>query len=150
VIHIHVEYATQCDTLPPTSIIKDWIRLALKGHSCSLNIKVVDEKEMTALHSSFKQKSYPTNVLSFPCTLPPALRKNALGDIAICAPVIVKEAKEQRKLLSAHWAHMVIHGVLHLIGYNHEEEKEAQVMEKKEAQLLHTLGFPDPYQSEKI
>ncbi|MCB1807111.1 MAG: rRNA maturation RNase YbeY, partial [Candidatus Competibacteraceae bacterium] len=111
-----------------------------------LTIRLVDEAESSMLNESYRHKQGPTNVLSFPFEAPiPEIDMPLLGDIVICVPVVEHEAAEQNKPLMAHWAHLVIHGVLHLQGYDHQTETEADVMEALEVTLLDRLGFPDPY-----
>jgi probable rRNA maturation factor len=113
----------------------------------------VGEIEGRALNRDYRGRDYPTNVLSFPfAEVPPEalaeLGAPYLGDVAICAPVVQREADEQDKPLEAHWAHMVVHGVLHLAGHDHHEEAEAGIMETRERDILSGLGFPDPYAAE--
>lgn len=109
-----------------------------------LSIRIVDEAESAALNAHYRHKQGPTNILSFPVPagLPPAL----LGDLAICAGVVAREAAEQNKSLDAHWAHLTVHGVLHLKGYDHEQPRDADVMEALEKHILEQLGYQDPYQ----
>ena len=149
-ITIDIEYATQLTDYPKAASIKKWIKATLKGRNndCIIALKVIDEEEMKMLNHTYRHKEGTTNILSFPCQLPSEVRANILGDIAICAPVVKKEALEQNKTLTAHWAHLVIHGTLHLLGYDHEQENEAVTMEKIETIILHNLGFPDPYRVE--
>jgi probable rRNA maturation factor len=109
----------------------------------------VDEKESTELNETYRLKSGPTNILSFPVEIPEEIELNLLGDLVICAPVLEKEALEQNKALLNHWAHIVIHGVLHLMGYDHIEDDEAELMEGKEITLLSHLGIKNPYLQEK-
>ena len=108
-------------------------------------IRVVDEEESAALNGQYRGKAGPTNVLSFPFQAPPGMKTEILGDLLICAPVVVREAEEQGKSLPAHWAHMVVHGVLHLQGYDHIDEQEAVIMETAEIAIMNGLGFPNPY-----
>ena len=110
-----------------------------------LTIRVVDEEESQSLNSQYRGKDNPTNVLSFPFEAPAEIELDLLGDLVICAPVVGKEATEQSKEEIAHWAHMVIHGTLHLQGYDHIEDEEAEAMEALEVKILSALGFPDPY-----
>ena len=109
-----------------------------------LSIRVVDAEESAALNSQYRRKQGPTNILSFPVP-PESRRAGLLGDLAICAPVVAREAREQGKTLQAHWAHMVVHGVLHLLGYDHENDRDAEVMEARETQILAQFGYLDPY-----
>lgn len=111
-----------------------------------ISVRLVDDDEMQALNSRFRGRDYPTNVLSFPAELPPGVEAPLLGDIVICAPVVTREAREQSKPIEAHWDHLLVHGLLHLLGHDHEADEEAQVMEDLERQVLADLGWPDPYQ----
>jgi len=134
--------------------IKKWAQAAYLGDQVmSLAINVVDESASQVLNRDFRQKDKPTNVLSFPMDMPdlpmdiPEMidEMNILGDLAICADIVAREAKEQKKALNAHWAHMVIHGVLHLQGYDHINDRDAEEMETLEREILSKLGYPDPY-----
>ena len=134
--------------LPEQALLESWAKAALqnpKGDE-ELTIRVVDNDESQTLNSQYRGKDKPTNVLSFPSDLPEEVGLNLLGDIVICAPVVAAEAEQQNKTPDAHWAHMVVHGVLHLQGYDHIDEHEAQVMETLEIKILAGLGFADPYQ----
>ena len=108
----------------------------------SLSIRVVGAAESRRLNRTWRGKDKPTNVLSFPA---PATQSPVLGDLAICAPVVAREAREQGKSAQAHWAHMVVHGVLHLLGYDHELDRDAAVMEARETALLANFGYANPY-----
>jgi probable rRNA maturation factor len=108
-------------------------------------LRIVDEAEMTGLNEQYRKKSGPTNVLSFPADLPQGVNSPFLGDIIICAPVVAKEAKDQGKSLDSHWAHMTVHGILHLQGYNHIDNTEAEQMESLEIKIMQQLGFANPY-----
>ncbi|WOJ98107.1 rRNA maturation RNase YbeY [Congregibacter brevis] len=108
-------------------------------------LRIVDIAEMRQLNSQYRGKDKPTNVLSFPADLPPDVTVDLLGDIVICAPVVEEEAATQEKPLAAHWDHMLIHGVLHLLGFDHESDAEATHMESLETRALATLGWPCPY-----
>lgn len=110
-----------------------------------LSIRVVDESESAQLNGQYRHKDGPTNILSFPVTGIPGTGINLLGDLAICAPLVRREALEQGKTEQAHWAHLTVHGVLHLSGYDHMEPAEAQRMESLEVRIMDTLGYPDPY-----
>ncbi|WP_040261599.1 rRNA maturation RNase YbeY [Pseudomonas massiliensis] len=133
---------------PSEARFRQWCELALRQRSgdSELTIRIVDEAEGQDLNRTYRQRDYPTNVLSFPADVPDdMLDIPLLGDLVICAAVVEREAQEQGKAAEAHWAHMVIHGCLHLLGYDHLEDEEAEEMEGLERELLAELGFPDPY-----
>jgi probable rRNA maturation factor len=111
----------------------------------TLCVRVVDSAESRRLDREFRGKDKPTNVLSFPASPEERVAGGVLGDLVICAPVVAREAREQRKTLGAHWAHMVVHGTLHLLGYDHERTRDARTMEALEVEILRGLGFHDPY-----
>ena len=137
---------------PDEEDIRSWINAALSGRRSAdteISIRLVDTEEMTTLNQGFRNKPGPTNVLSFPSDLPQELELPLLGDIVICAPVVREEASAQQKSLQAHWAHMIIHGTLHLLGYDHIEEEEALVMESLETEILTSLNYPCPYKGEQ-
>jgi len=154
-----IELDLQCASdgvVPQETELKRWCELALRQRTADseLTIRLVDEPEGRELNRTWRQKDYATNVLSFPADLPdgpdgvPLLDIPLLGDLVICVPVVEREAAEQGKPLSAHWAHLVIHGCLHLLGYDHIDDDEAQEMEDLERQLLAELGHADPYADE--
>jgi probable rRNA maturation factor len=144
---IEVQYAVAGDTLPSPDAIRRWVSHALHGgeDNVELVVRLVDEAEMTALNHRYRGKSGVTNVLSFPYEPLPGVSSGLLGDVVVCAPVVAEEAVRQGKPLVAHWAHLVMHGVLHLQGYDHHHDPDAQRMEALEARLLAGLGFADPY-----
>jgi probable rRNA maturation factor len=146
-IELELQIATHAKTLPHPAQIREWVSLTLYNHveTGELTIRLVDEPEIAELNQQYRNKQGPTNVLSFPYEPEPGIASRLLGDIIICAPVVEKEAIEQNKLLLAHWAHMVIHGTLHLLGFNHEFDQEAAEMESIETELLLRLNFPPPY-----
>ena len=133
--------------LPSNPAVRRWIRAALEGRRerAELTVRLVDEPEMTALNEGYRHKTGPTNVLSFPFEAPPGITLPLLGDVVICAPVVTREAAEQGKPITAHWCHMVVHGVLHLLGFDHQTDQEARTMERLETDILTALGFADPY-----
>ena len=137
------------DTVPDEDDLRSWVRAALEGRmagdSAEVSIRLVDEPEMTQLNESFRGKAGATNVLSFPADVPAGVGTALLGDIVICAPVVRREAAEQGKTLAAHWAHMTVHGSLHLLGYDHVGEEEAADMEAMETQILQQLDYDCPY-----
>lgn len=138
--------------VPNAESFQRWIDAALNhleqdaGDDLELSLRIVDETEITGLNRQFRGKDKATNVLSFPADLPDEVGLNLLGDIAICAQVIEREAAEQDKTIEAHYAHMSIHGLLHLSGYDHVEDQEAEEMETLEAKILGHLGFGNPYE----
>lgn len=146
---IDIQYAITAEGVPGEEYLRHWLQLALadRADNAELSLRVVDEAEMTALNHEYRGKDYPTNVLSFPYEAMPGVDSALLGDIVICAPVVAREALEQDKPVESHWAHMVIHGVLHLLGHDHHDAAQAQRMEQLETRLLEQLGFPDPYRS---
>lgn len=118
------------------------------SHECGaeeLLIRLVGKEESRRLNAQFRNMDKPTNVLSFPADLPPEIKLPLLGDIVICANLVGSEAAEQGKSLESHWAHLTIHGILHLLGYDHQNEKAAAKMESLESYILKSLGYPDPY-----
>lgn len=135
-----LQLASQAAGIPSASQFRRWVRAALRVET-SLAIRIVDEEEGRQLNASYRSKDYATNVLTFPLTEEPLL----MGDIVICAPVVAREAMEQGKPLVAHYAHMTVHGVLHLHGYDHEIDAQADLMEAMEVAVLHKLGFANPY-----
>ncbi len=142
---INVQRRVTAAGVPAPSTLRAWAMAALEGAAPGeITIRVVAEEESAALNGKFRHKPYATNVLSFPYESE-ALSEQVLGDLVICAPVVAREAVKQGKEPHAHWAHMVVHGVLHLLGHDHIHEEEAERMEMKERQILARLGFPDPY-----
>lgn len=146
---IGIQYAVELPDLPQRDALRRWARSALEaaGGAGSLAIRIVDEAESAAMNRRWRGKQGPTNVLSFAMALPPGVEAQELGDIVICGPVVAREAAQQDKPPAAHWAHMVVHGVLHLLGHDHKHEPDAQRMETLETEILGRLGFPDPYQA---
>lgn len=146
---LDIQQASSAAGLPDTDQLRHWAGAALndRRQEVELSLRIVDEPESRQLNHQYRAKDCPTNVLSFPADLPPELDLPLLGDLVICAPVVAREAEEQGKSLLAHWAHMVVHGTLHLLGYDHIEDKDAAVMEQLETDILQQLGFPPPYES---
>lgn len=139
--------------LPEPSLLERWVCAVFEHENlleAELTLRLVDESEMQALNYRYRGKDKPTNVLSFPSHLPKEimLETPLLGDIIVCVPVIEREAAEQEKPLFAHWAHMVIHGALHVLGYDHMTDEEASIMEEKEIIILKTLDIENPYEEE--
>ncbi|MBZ2168500.1 rRNA maturation RNase YbeY [Marinobacter sp. F4216] len=137
--------------IPEPAHLESWANLAWQGDEPSeVTIRIVGEPESQALNLEYRGKDNPTNVLSFPFEAPAGITIPLAGDLIICAPVVEKEAREQHKELMAHWAHMVVHGMLHLQGYDHVIDEDAEVMEALEVQLLGQLGFGNPYEAEEL
>lgn len=144
---IDVQLAVDKAQAPGAEQITLWAIAALDGvdTDSELSIRVVDEAEGAKLNKKWRKKSEPTNVLSFPAEVAEEIQPKLLGDIVICAAVVAREAREQGKTPDAHWAHMVIHGTLHLLGYDHIENREAEIMESLEIEILNTLDLKNPY-----
>jgi len=142
-----VSYGLPRAGLPSSVSFRRWAAAAAEGRirKADLAIRVVDSKEARSLNRHYRGKDYATHVLCFPAELPEGVHIPILGDLVICAPVVAREAKEQGKQLAAHYAHLTIHGVLHLLGMDHEDKREAEAMELIERDILAGLGFPDPY-----
>ena len=148
-VTVHLGYAVPRVGLPSAVSFRRWVEAALRGAKrrkvSELSIRIVDLDEGRSLNRDYRGKDYATNVLSFPVELPPGVASPLIGDLAICALVVLREATEQRKLARDHWAHMTIHGVLHLLGYDHLDDRDAELMEALETRILAGLGISDPY-----
>lgn len=149
-IDLDLQIASAAPGLPAEDDFRRWTEAALSGRrdEAELTIRVVDEQESTELNGTYRHKPGPTNVLSFPFQAPPGVELPLLGDIVICAPVVAREAAEQGKAAAAHWAHMTVHGCLHLLGYDHIDPAEAALMEAIETDVLSALGYADPYEGQ--
>jgi len=152
-LDVAVNYAVPRSGLPAAVSFRKWVAAALDGRirEADLAIRLVRSKEARALNRHYRGKDYPTNVLSFPAEmaegvkLPKGVKMPLLGDLVLCAPVIAKEAREQKKPLAAHYAHLTVHGALHLLGWDHDDERDAEAMEQLEREILAGLGIADPY-----
>ena len=148
-LDVEVQVALETAGLPTAAELRQWVAAALAGagytQAAEVLIRLVNEAESASLNQTYRHKPEPTNVLSFPCEAPAGVDLRLLGDIVLCAPVVMREAVEQNKPFPAHWAHLVIHGVLHLLGYEHQDPGQARVMENLEIRILAGLGYPDPY-----
>jgi probable rRNA maturation factor len=142
-LSVDLRYRTRRPWAPGPKSLRAWARLAAGDRDAELGIRVVGSSESRALNERWRGKSGPTNVLSFPAA--PAPGRSQLGDIVVCAPVVAREAREQGKALPAHWAHMIIHGILHLLGFDHLRAADARRMESRERALLARLGIGNPY-----
>lgn len=154
-----IQVASEGDDVPDPESINGWLREVVRNQSvikhCSVTrdehdvevcVRIVGIDEIQYLNSTYRHKTGPTNVLSFPASLPADVPIELLGDIVICAAVVNGETAQQHKTPRAHWAHMVIHGTLHLLGYDHENDRDAELMEGLETEILQALGFPSPYE----
>lgn len=143
-LELAVQYAIKPENVPTRAQFKKWASAALE-EDAEVALRIVGEAEGRELNRDYRGKDYATNVLTFPLTDDPIL----MGDIVLCHVVVEKEALEQNKLLEAHYAHLVVHGMLHMQGYDHETDDEAEVMEARETQIVTELGYADPYLIEK-
>lgn len=151
---VELQWAVEPQAILTEALCQKWVEAALQGdlraQSTAVTIRIVDAEESRQLNRDYRGKDYATNVLSFEFALPPGLEPEDdeplyLGDLAICASVVIEEAMAQEKTLEEHWAHLVIHGTLHLQGYDHIDEQEAEKMEALETQIMQQLGYDDPY-----
>jgi probable rRNA maturation factor len=139
-LSLSVQYAVRDTALPTRAAVRRWVRAAGPA-AAELTVRFVDAEEGRRLNAQYRGRDYATNVLSFPYAREPRLA----GDLVLCVPVVLREAAQQGKAVPAHFAHLVVHGMLHLQGYDHEKAAEARVMEQKEREILDRLGYPDPY-----
>ena len=140
------EAGESSDDVPEPALLQTWATAAyLKTIPAIASMRVTTEEEIQQLNKQYRDKDKATNVLSFPMQSPAEVDVSLLGDIALCAAVINQEAKQQSKTENAHWAHMVVHGMLHLQGFDHIKNEQAEEMEQLEIKILHQLGFDDPY-----
>lgn len=151
-IELDLQIVTNITALPKESDFLKWINAALVGlrETAELCVRIVNIDEMITLNQNYRNKTGPTNVLSFPSTLPTEIEPNYLGDIILCAPVVLEEASKEHKPLLEHFAHLTLHGVLHLLGYDHIQEADALIMEALEIKILSELGISNPYREETI
>lgn len=156
-LDVAVSYALPRAGLPAAASFRKWVKAAVDGagrrFDSEVAIRLVDAAEGQAMNLQYRGKDYATNVLSFPAEMPEGLPEDfdfpQLGDLAICAPVVAREAAEQGKALNDHYAHLTVHGVLHLLGFDHIEDEEAEEMEALERVILASLGIADPYAGER-
>lgn len=145
------QLAIAAEGLPSQAELEAWVGAVLSRHAVDadseLSVRLVDAEESQALNRDYRGRDKPTNVLSFPFENPPGVSLPLLGDLVICHPVVAAEAAEQDKSLHDHYAHMVVHGTLHLLGYDHLEDDEAEAMEALEREILAELGIADPYRT---
>lgn len=145
--NIEIQSETQSNDVPDSGQLQVWVDAALQDYSedTELVIRIVDKSEISQLNEYYRAKIGPTNILSFPFEAPEHIETNLLGDLVVCAPVLAEEARAQHKPLANHWAHIIVHGVLHLLGYDHIEPDEAEIMEAKEIEILAQLNIDNPY-----
>ena len=139
-LSLSVQYATKAQGLPTRTEVRKWVRATHPG-AAELTVRFVDAEEGRSLNAQYRGKNYATNVLTFAYARQPVLS----GDLVLCLPVVLREAAEQGKRADAHFAHLVVHGMLHLQGYDHESGADARIMEQLEREILGRLGYPDPY-----
>lgn len=146
-ISLDLQLASAAKDLPGEALFLKWLHAAIIPFQdeAEVTIRIVDNDESQQLNHQYRGKDKPTNVLSFPFQNPPGVELSLLGDLVICAPVVEQEATEQHKTAEAHWAHMVVHGCLHLLGFDHINDADAEQMEAEEIQILQQLGFNNPY-----
>ena len=146
---IDIQNVSVLKSIPEDNLMIKWVEHALdqKHLQAELTLRIVDEEEGLALNNAWRKKNYATNVLSFPVGESLEQAPNLLGDIVVCAPVVEQEALDQGKNSDAHWAHLIVHGVLHLQGYDHESDEQAGEMESREIQILKKIGYSNPYET---
>ena len=151
-IHVNLSIDTTTHDIPSSEELSSWFNTTatfIKDEipdECSINVALIDQSYSQHLNSQFRKKDKPTNVLSFPNHIIPGELSDSLGDLAICPDIVNQEAIDQNKPQSSHWAHMCIHGMLHLIGYDHETESDAKNMEQLEIAILSSVGYDNPYE----
>lgn len=148
-INLIIQNPSKIKNIPTKKQFTAWIESALgsRHKKCEILIRIVDKKEITKINKTYRKKNKPTNIISFEFDPPPGVKTNFLGDLIICASVVRTEAKLQHKTMVSHWAHLTIHGTLHLLGYDHIDDTDAEEMENLEIKILKKLSFPNPYES---
>ncbi len=144
---LDIQHIDKSAVIPEASQLQTWVDKALVDYqkATEIVIRIVDEQEMIWLNEQYRHKTGPTNILSFPFSAPDGIELDLLGDLVICAKIVEKEARQQQKDYFAHWAHIVIHGVLHLLGHDHIDDQDALQMETLEINILKQLDIPNPY-----
>jgi probable rRNA maturation factor len=145
-MQVEVQYAVIGESIPTEASIERWVEAASTDPEMEIVVRIVDTYEITKLNTTFRGRTGPTNVLSFPFEPPPGIPSRLSGDVVVCAPVVAEQAREQGKEAMAHWAHMIVHGVLHLRGFDHQTKEEARRMESLEIRILEQLGYDNPYE----
>ncbi len=148
---LEIQNESQSLLIPEKKLFKYWLDAVLKNENqdSEIVIRVVDEDEMIQFNQRYRDKKGATNILSFPFEVPDGVESQLLGDLLVCASVVEREAWQQNKKLEQHWAHLIIHGILHLLGYNHIDDVEAEEMEALEINILSTIGINNPYKETK-
>jgi probable rRNA maturation factor len=146
-IDLDLQIATE-EATPSEEMFEQWVAAALahRKDDTELTVRVVDAEESHGLNYQYRGKDNSTNVLSFPFETLEHVNLPLIGDVVICAPIVIKEAEEQEKSVESHWAHLTIHGILHLLGYDHVEQDDAEAMESMEVKILQKMGYSNPYQ----
>lgn len=144
---IHIQNPIDAEEVPDPSTLQHWAEVVLHDHrqQAEICLRLIDREESAALNHRFRAKNKATNVLSFPVDLPEGVEDPYLGDIAVCPSVLIEEARAGNISLEQHWAHLFIHGILHLLGYDHIDDDDAETMEALEITLLQQLGYANPY-----
>ena len=143
-LELHVQYAVASRQAPARARLRKWAHAAL-AHDAQITVRIVGQAEARVLNRNYRGKDYATNVLTFVMRDTPPYE----GDLVLCAPVVAREARAQGKAIAAHYAHLIVHGVLHLQGYDHDDAPDARVMETRESRIVTKLGYPDPYGDEE-
>lgn len=144
-IKAEIQYAVNFSYIPTEAQFQSWVAAVESPDDQEVSIRIVDKTEITELNNVYRKKPQATNVLAFPADIPAEIELPFIGDIAICAPIVAQQAAEQGKSVDSHWAHLTLHGILHLQGYDHINDADAKIMENLEVQLMSKLGFPNPY-----
>ena len=152
VLAVEIQAVSASDRLPAPAQLTAWARAAWQdpARDAEVVIRLTDEDESRRLNRAYRGKDRPTNVLSFSYGPMPGIAPDQIGDLLVCVPVVEREARAQGKTREAHWAHMVVHGMLHLQGHDHEDDRQARVMECLETEILTGLGFPAPYADDEV
>ena len=149
---LDIQIVSESKQIPTQYLFQQWINTVLTDNNqdSEIVIRVVDEAEMIQFNEQYRHKRGATNILSFPFDSPEGIESNLLGDLLVCAPVVEKEALQQKKKLEHHWAHLIVHGVLHLLGYDHVDDNEAEEMEALEIKMLIKIKIKNPYEEQVI
>ena len=146
--YLDFQVVSKSKSLPSKEQFQCWVDAILSDESqnSEIVIRIIDEAEMILFNEQYRDKKGPTNILSFPFDVPEGIESDLLGDLLVCAPIVEKESQQQKKILDHHWAHMIVHGVLHLLGYDHINESDAEEMETLEIEILIKIKIENPYE----